>query len=121
MDIRLDHGYIHPFDVDDHQMGLGLADVILNDQFFSDPRGCGPKPGMLELEREGPIQPVHEGRHKLSVPFPQHVRLCPSDVLLSDSCLQRVQGPVQVHHQDMNAVRAFPHTGCDRLVSWNLK
>ncbi len=61
---------------------------------------------MIELERRGAVDALHEGGDQRAVGVTDAVGTAAADGLAGQIPLQRIQGAVHVHHQQMQTVAA---------------
>ena len=89
---------------DHDHMGVGLTDIVLNDQSFARP-ACGRRQArMIEFQLAGRFEPAHERLDRGAVLGQQAVDMRTGHHLLGVSRGQTIQSFVHVHHQPMHAV-----------------
>ena len=104
MYVGIGHGHGPLVDPDDQDMGIGRADVVL-DQEAALVLGRGrAEPRMVELERGGTTQPLHEGLDALAAFFRQVMHPRAIEGLDGSGGLEVVDGLVDVHHDQVEAV-----------------
>ena len=106
MIVRIDDGHRVGFDGDDHDMGIGFSDVVLNRQPPAGPRCRRPQSGMAELELLRRLHPAHERFDRRPVFRQQRGDMRAREYLLRVRGRQPVQRFVQIHDQAVQAVAA---------------
>jgi hypothetical protein len=89
-------------------VGVVGADVVLDQQALAIAGGRGVQARMVELEGRGAVQACHEGPHPLPIPGFELPHLGAVDDLAGQQAGELVERLVEVHHQQMQAVCAFP-------------
>ena len=90
--------------VNDDDVGVGGADVVLDDQAVAGPRGGGGEAGMVELQFGGAVEAGHEGCDQGAIGFVEVVGGGAVEGFFGEVGLQGVELLVQVHHQPVQAV-----------------
>lgn len=104
MDVGVGHRHHQPFDGDDDDVSLCLADVILDQQASTRARRSGTETAVIELERGRCLQPGHEGSHERPIAVPQVVRESTINGLGGDLGLKTIESTVGVHDQKVERV-----------------
>ena len=100
--------------LDAHQqdMGIGRADIVLDEEPRPGADRDRIEPGMVEFQAAGAVEPAHEGANARLVLGLEPISAGASDHLLSALRGKRVERLVQIHDETMQAVaRAARHRG----------
>jgi hypothetical protein len=95
-------------DVDDQDVGLRHADVVLDHQPLTAAGGGRPQAGVIELQFARLVDSRHEGGDQWAVLGLHPVDMGAVDGLRGQSLLDAVQLLVQVHDHEMQTVACFP-------------
>ena len=100
-----------PLDVDDQDVGLGHADVVLDHQPLAAAGGGRPQARVIELEFARLVDAGHEGGDQRAVVLAHPVDLGAVDRLGGELLLEPVQLLVQVHDQQVQTIAHVPLPG----------
>ena len=93
-----------PLDMDDQDVRLGQADVVLDHELVAGPGGRGAESRVVELEFLGPVDARHERPDQRSIPLVHTVDAGAVDRLGGDLLLESVQFLVKIHDQQVQTV-----------------
>ena len=112
MHVGIGHRHGILLDRDDHHMGIGGPDIVLNQQPAARSRRHRIEAGMVELQGAGLVEPLHETFHRGTVFRMQAEDMGARQDFLGAAGGQPVERLVQIHHQPMQAVGAvLRHAG----------
>lgn len=111
MHVAVGHRHGVLLDRNHHDMGIGGADIVLDQKPVAGPHRHGVKAGMVELQRARLFDATHEAFHSRSIRGVQTEGVRAGYDLLRAFGGQSVEELVQVHHQPMQAVGTFQRDG----------
>ncbi len=104
VNVGIGDGDFRTFDVDDNDMRIGRADVVLDDKPAAAARCGGAKAGMAESQAARPVEPAHESPDTLLFGGRQPVHPRSRQRLDGGLRLDPVQRLVHVHDEQMLAI-----------------
>ena len=90
--------------LDDEDMRLGRADIVLDQQRLAGAGGDGVKAGMIEFERRRAVHPGHERRDRGAIGLAEAVGPGAGDLHRRDGALQPIDLLVQIHDEKVDAI-----------------
>ena len=99
--------------MNNQDVGLGHADVVLKDQAAAAARRRCTQPRMIEFQVPGLVDAGHKRRDECPVVVTDAIDICAVDCFGSKLLLEVVQPLVQVHHQEMQTVGYIALAGHD--------
>ena len=104
MNVGVGDGRRQPVDGQHHHVGVGGAQVVLDQHPLTHPGGGRGQTGMVELQGCRGVDPSHERRHQVTIAVHEPVDGGTLDAVRGELRLESVEGPMGIHHEQLDRV-----------------